>query len=332
VARIDLPPYPNGWFAVALSEELSPGDIVTRTYFGQELVIFRDQASTVAVLDAYGGAVGDGCIRCPFHGWEFSLEGRCVGMPYGGRIPPRAHVRAWPVVEQDAVVLVWHDTDGTDPTWQMPSFGARNWSTARSMVRTVSSHPQEILENTVDYAHFRFVHDTHAVEPVSEITIDGPTFEVAIASDPDAVTEAFRLHGSLEVAGSTFCHGPGLAAATIGSPGAGLPALQRLYATPIDGARVDLRGVVTIEAATTSDLAGAEEWAELIAPPVFENWDKDIAIWEHKRYRPRPVLNTSERAIPVFRRWYAQFYNDDTDRFATPPAAVPGSESTVPVS
>ena len=319
MARIDLPPFPNGWFAVALSAELAPGDITTCTYFGEELVVLRDQAGTVAVLDAYcphlgahlghGGTVGNGCIRCPFHGWAFSLDGACIEMPYGGRIPPKAEVRSWPVMEQDGVILVWHDAAGADPTWFMPSFTDRRWTSPRAMLRTVCSHPQEILENTVDYADFRFVHQTHIVRPLADVKVDGPTLEVVIASDPDAVSEAFRLTGSLEVAGSTFCHGPGLAAATIGSPDGGLPTLQRLYATPLDGEHVHLRGLVSVQ--IEEDPVSAEEWADLIAPPVFENWDKDIAIWQYKRYRQRPVLNSSERAIPVFRRWYAQFYAAD---------------------
>ncbi len=319
MARIDLPPFPNGWFAVALSAELAPGDITTCTYFGEELVVLRDQAGTVAVLDAdcphlgahlgHGGTVGNGCIRCPFHGWAFSLDGACIEMPYGGRIPPKAEVRSWPVMEQDGVILVWHDAAGADPTWFMPSFTDRRWTSPRAMLRTVCSHPQEILENTVDYADFRFVHQTHIVRPLADVKVDGPTLEVVIASDPDAVSEAFRLTGSLEVAGSTFCHGPGLAAATIGSPDGGLPTLQRLYATPLDGEHVHLRGLVSVQ--IEEDPVSAEEWADLIAPPVFENWDKDIAIWQYKRYRQRPVLNSSERAIPVFRRWYAQFYAAD---------------------
>jgi nitrite reductase/ring-hydroxylating ferredoxin subunit len=332
VARIDLPPFPNGWFAVALSEELAPGDITARTYFGEELAVLRDQAGTVAVLDAYcphlgahlghGGNVGDGCVRCPFHGWEFSLDGACIGVPYGGRIPPKAEVRTWPVIEQDGVILVWHSSDGGDPTWFMPSFGNRKWTYPRAMLRTVCSHPQEILENTVDFAHFRFVHETHMVRPVTDVKLDGPTLEVVIVSDPDAASEEFRLPGSLEVAGSTFCHGPGLAAATIGSPGVGPPTLQRLYATPIDGERIHLRGLVSVQ--SEDDPAAAEEWADLIAPPVFENWDKDIAIWEYTRYRPRPMLNSSERAIPVFRRWYGQFYTSDSHRLAAELAPAPG--------
>jgi 3-ketosteroid 9alpha-monooxygenase subunit A len=319
VVRIDLPPFPNGWFAVALSEELTPGDITACTYFGEELAILRDEAGTVAVLDAYcphlgahlghGGLVGNGCLRCPFHGWEFSLDGPCIGVPYGGRIPPKAEVRPWQVIEQDGVILVWHNSDGEGPAWFMPSFSDRTWTKPRAMVRTVRSHPQEILENTVDYAHFRFVHDTHMVRPVADVKVDGPSLEVVIVSDPEAAAVPFRLNDSLEVAGSTFCHGPGLAAATIGSPGAGLPTLQRLYATPVDGEHIHLRGLVSVQ--VEEDQAAAEEWADLIAPPVWENWDKDIAIWEHKRYRPRPVLNGSERSIPLFRRWYAQFYTSE---------------------
>jgi nitrite reductase/ring-hydroxylating ferredoxin subunit len=316
--RIDLPPYPNGWFAVALSEELDHGSLLNRTYFGKDLVILRDTSGCVAVLDAYcahlgahlgyGGVVGDGCIRCPFHGWEYSLDGVCIAMPYGGRIPPTAKVRSWPVAEQDEVILVWHDSEGSEPTWSMPTFHDQTWSRPRTMTRTISSHPQEILENTVDGAHFRFVHESHMVRPTSPAKIDGPTFAVDLASDPSAVVDSFQLDDSIELSGATMCHGPGLAAATIGVPGTGAPTLQRLYATPIDGERIDLRGIVTVQ--VDDDPAASEAWADVIAPPVIENWDKDIPIWQHKIYRDRPVLNGSERMILAFRRWYTQFYDD----------------------
>ena len=328
--RIDLPPYPTGWFAVALSEELEPGDNLACTYFGEDLVVFRDLSGTVAVLDAYcahlgahlghGGTVGTGCIKCPFHGWEFALDGTCVEMPYGRRIPPAAKIRSWPVAEQDGVVLVWHDPNGADPTWFMPTFADRIWSGIRTMARTIRSHPQEILENTVDCAHFRFVHETHVVRATSTAKIEGQRFEVTLVSDPTAVTERLRLDGSVELEGLTFCHGPGLAAASLGVPSMGMPALQRLYATPIDGERIELRGLVSVE--VENDAEAAEQWADLIAPSVIENWDKDIQIWEYKRYRELPALNSSERMIPIFRRWYAQFYSSDSRAATTEPAST----------
>ena len=39
--RLALPPFPRGWYAVALSDEVPVGGVLTRKYFGRELVIFR---------------------------------------------------------------------------------------------------------------------------------------------------------------------------------------------------------------------------------------------------------------------------------------------------
>ena len=316
---MNLPPYPIGWFAVALSEDLAPGQVLSRQYFGEDLVIFRDTAGVVTALDAYcahlgahlgrGGTVGDGCIRCPFHGWEYDSNGICVSMPYGKRIPPAAKVRSWPVSEQDDVILLWHHPNGTEPNWTMPTFAEKEWTSPRTMSHVITSHPQEILENTVDYAHFRFVHESHMIRPVGDVEFVGPTFEFPIVSDPGAVAEDLRLENSVELAGRNMGHGPGLAAASIGVPGVGLPALQRLYATPIDGTYVELRGLVNVEC-SSEGVEAAEQWADLIAPPVIENWEKDIPIWESKRYWARPALNSSEKSILAFRRWYSQFYGE----------------------
>lgn len=320
--ELNLPPFPIGWFAVAFSHDLKPGEAVARKCFGSDLVVFRDPDGQIGVLDAYcphlgahlghGGVAEDGCVRCPFHGWKFDRDGTCVDMPYGNRIPPAAKIRPWHVVEQDSVILVWHHPDGAEPTWSMPSFDDRKWSTPRTMLREIDSHPQDILENTVDCAHFRFVHQSHIVTPVQEATVEGQTFEVRVVSDPGAVSDDFKLEGAVELAGTTFCHGPGLAGATLGArgEGMGLPTLQRLYATPVDGTVIELRGVVTTEV-EGGDADASEQWVDLIAPSVIENWDRDIPIWAYKRYLERPALNNTERLIPVYRRWYAQFYELD---------------------
>jgi len=54
-------------------------------------------------------------------------------------------------------------------------------------------------------------------------------------------------------------------------------ALQHLYVTPIDG-----------------DPDVAERYAQVLAPAVFENWERDIPIWEHKRHQDRPALKSSD--------------------------------------
>ena len=314
MATQNLPPFPTGWFAIAYSADLKPGELKTTTFCGQEVVFFRGPSGCPAVLDAYcphlgahlghGGTVSDAGVRCPFHGWLWSPEGRCVDMPYGGPISPGAKTRSWRVAEQDDVILVWNGTE--TPTWSMPSFVDRTWTPARRMLRTVRSHPQEILENTVDLAHFRFIHGTHAMKVTAQPRQDDPIFEVLIESDPNAVAESFRLgKDAIQLEGSAFCHGPGLTAGSIGVPGV-FVGLQRLYATPIDGEHLELRGVVSLQIA--EGLESGDDFADVIADSVFAQWDNDIEVWDTKRYLAKPLVNRSESLIPAYRRWYQQFY------------------------
>ena len=83
-------------------------------------------------------------------------------------------------------------------------------------------------------------------------------------------------------------------------------ALQRLYATPIDDEHLVLHGMVNVGA--LDDAKQTEVFAEQLSKAVFEQWDMDIPIWEHKVFRTEPALNETESAIPVFRRWFQQFY------------------------
>ena len=93
-------PIPSGWFAVATSDELAPGGVLARHYFGRELVVFRTEGGAPGVLDAYcphlgahlavGGRVEGESLRCPFHAWEFATDGACRAIPYAKRIPPNA--------------------------------------------------------------------------------------------------------------------------------------------------------------------------------------------------------------------------------------------------
>ena len=46
-------PIPNGWYAVAVSEELTAGTLDRVHYFGQELVVFRTEAGEASVFEAY---------------------------------------------------------------------------------------------------------------------------------------------------------------------------------------------------------------------------------------------------------------------------------------
>jgi len=118
-------PFPDAWYAVALSAELAPGAIVDVTVCGRSLVVFRPRdGSAPAALDAYcthtgshlahgGGRLeADGCVRCPFHGWCFDSKGHLVRTETGDAPPKGADLRAWPVLERNGVVSVWMAASG----------------------------------------------------------------------------------------------------------------------------------------------------------------------------------------------------------------------------
>src|SRR5690606_27736715 len=97
VDRPEPPPVPNGWYVAAGSNELDAGERMPFIAVARELVVFRGVDGVAHVVDAHcphmgahlgGGAVVGDTLACPYHGWRFGGDGRCVDIPYSeGRIP-----------------------------------------------------------------------------------------------------------------------------------------------------------------------------------------------------------------------------------------------------
>ena len=85
----DGPPlYPSGWYTAAFADEISPGEVATRTFMGREIVLYRTMSGELHAAEAYcphlgahlgrGGKVRGETIECPFHTFRFSADGKCV--------------------------------------------------------------------------------------------------------------------------------------------------------------------------------------------------------------------------------------------------------------
>ena len=117
------PPFPFGWFAVAFSHELRGGGILTRRFMDREIVIYRTTSGLACAIEAYcphlgthfgyGGEVQGEELRCPFHGFRFSVDGSCVYSPVGDP-PPAARLGRLELREIHGVILVWHGPPGHD--------------------------------------------------------------------------------------------------------------------------------------------------------------------------------------------------------------------------
>ncbi|MBL8919613.1 MAG: aromatic ring-hydroxylating dioxygenase subunit alpha [Myxococcaceae bacterium] len=82
--------FANVWSPVTLAKRLGKTPLPVR-FAGENLVFFRDQQGVAhALLDrcphrgvklSLGKVTDDGCLRCPFHAWEFDGQGRATHIP-----------------------------------------------------------------------------------------------------------------------------------------------------------------------------------------------------------------------------------------------------------
>jgi 3-ketosteroid 9alpha-monooxygenase subunit A len=76
----NLSPFPSGWFAVGSVADITAGQIKTLSYFGRELIAFRNGENKICVLNSYcvhlgaqlgvGGRLENDSVICPFHSWK----------------------------------------------------------------------------------------------------------------------------------------------------------------------------------------------------------------------------------------------------------------------
>jgi nitrite reductase/ring-hydroxylating ferredoxin subunit len=290
-------PVPNGWFIVAEAKDLLPGEVRSLYLFGRDVVLYRTAGGEPRMVDAHcphlgahlgvGGKVEGECLRCPFHGWSFGEDGQCVDIPYSdsNHIPSKAHARSYPTLERNQMIWAWHHAEEGEPFYDVPEveeLSSDDWTDYDIREFEIAIACQEMAENNVDFAHFRYVHGTDGI-PEDEFHVDG-TYKRAVGQGGNFVREGYGLGlGVLRVKGwVTFLSST----------------------TPIDEENVLVRWVFT------APKANGEQTVKEAADAFCAGVSQDIPIWENKVYRPRPVLTKSEKYILEHRRWSRQFYSD----------------------
>lgn len=299
-------PIPFGWFSLGRVDELPADDVVATSAFEEELVVWRDHTGERRVSGAWcphlgahlghGGRVENDCLVCPFHAWRFGADGLNTEIPYADRPNRKARLRTYPTMVRNRHLMAWrHPDPAVEPMWDIPERLPDDPVECMRMDRRVRTAWQEIAENSVDMAHFKYVHGMGRVADVGELTIDGPLRTVRS-------TQAFHTpRGEFEgqIESNSYGSGMGVVEFTLMSTVTMITAVTALSTN-----EVDVRFTMYHEAG--DDLAakiGAGFGAE-----VVRQFDQDIVIWEHKRFEPSPALAPSEKPIVEFRRWAEQFY------------------------
>lgn len=311
-SRFPFTSFPKGWFTVAWSSDLKPGDVLPLHYFDRDLVLFRTESGQPRVLDAHcphlgahlghGGVVDGENIRCPFHAWEFGPDGACAKIPYAEKIPPRAKVACWPIIEKNGVVMVWHDEAGGAPDFDIPDVPFKSdpeWFDEEAHAEwKIASHVQELVENAVDQSHFLSVHSLSEAD-VFDMVPEGHHMRMhgrfVMAAGQDASKLEWNWHGL----SFGYVH-------TI-NPG-GLENCQLLMYTPIHDNLVHVRFTTIVNRVkndkfTRRVLHGTND-------ETIRLFNQDIDIWEAKIYRARPEIAQGDGDFMKYRRWAKQFYGE----------------------
>lgn len=315
--RYPFTSFPNGWFVVAQSSEVTTGVVKALKVFGVELVAYRSQAGQVLVTEAYcphqgahlahGGVVEGDNIRCPFHGWCFDgRSGACVDIPFATRMPPRAKLRTWPVRETDGVILVHYHQEGAAPSWEVPSVDDDTWSEPMHINYPLRTCCQEVLENSVDTSHLPSVHQSKRPGRYLPGTMEGPVAQHQLEVQWDGAY--IGAPGTeMDVQLSVRCFGLGMIYVDTHVAALGMTARQRIYVTPVDDENIVLRAVLQVK--KLPDPAATQMVAGMWRTGFETDFVKDFPIWENKIYRDPPVLSDADGPVLPFRRWARQFYS-----------------------
>lgn len=164
----------NNWYVAATSEDVTDKPHRTRM-IGADFVLFRDESGTLQCLSdvcchrggaLHRGQVVGGCIACPYHGWEFNGEGKCVKIPAMGddaTIPKRARIDAYPVEERMGLIWVFvgdqAEADRPEiPDWFQPFLDNPDWRISRYNYEWTDCNWERLCENSLDTSHPSFVH------------------------------------------------------------------------------------------------------------------------------------------------------------------------------
>lgn len=319
--------FARGWHCLGLTKDLGDGKPHSINAFGQKLVVFRGADGQLNVLDSYcrhmGGDLSQGTVKgneiaCPFHDWRWGGDGKCKLVPYAKRTPRLARTAKWPTLEQDGMLFVWNDPEGSAPPEQnyiprIEQAGSDEWTDWHWYTTVVNVNCREIIDNVVDMAHFFYIHGS---VPSHFKNI----FEGQIATqymngggrDDMQGTEGEKMLGSTSVASY---YGPSFMIddLTYHYPEADHKTILINCHYPIDANSFVLQYGIIVKKMAGVPEEVAVGTAHALGDWVKQGFEQDVQIWKNKARIDNPLLVEEDGPVYQLRRWYEQFYVDAAD-------------------
>ncbi|XP_051157642.1 cholesterol 7-desaturase nvd 1 [Leptopilina boulardi] len=293
------------------------------------------------------GLVKGECLECPFHHWLFRGDGHCENIPYSEKVPVNAKTKTWESCEVNHLIFVWYHAESDKPNWRpqpVEKISNGTWRYQGKNEFYINSHIQDIPENGADVAHLNSVHGPamflsdifpglmrHSWTDakwtpckndleIKEISAIDATISNGVVKkkncEPNEKHKAilhlkhslilFEKYKLLELSVKAMQIGPGYVELQLDSFWGPMYILQTV--TPVG----PMLQRVTHHMYSSRILG---PYAKIVIIGETFMFQRDIEIWNNKTFTKTPLLVKQDRAITEFRKWYSQFYSDNSPTF-----------------
>jgi len=163
----------NNWYVAASTDEIPRDRPLAVRMLGLDFALFRAGDRVVCLPDICchrggplsDGKLHDGCLACPYHGWQFDASGRCVHIPALGpevSVPKRARVDSYPTAEKYGWIWVFlgdlPESERAPIPDLLPEFDdPEHWRLVPYRFEAAANWVR-MEENSLDTIHTSFVH------------------------------------------------------------------------------------------------------------------------------------------------------------------------------
>ncbi|XP_023218903.1 cholesterol 7-desaturase-like [Centruroides sculpturatus] len=275
----EFPPvYPNGWIPLLESRDLPVGKCKPVTALGQQFVIFRGKTGKCFVLDAF----------CPHLGAHLGTDGKvhedCIECPFHG----------WRFAGQDGSCVKIPYAEKIPEVAKIKSWETLEQNGFIYLWHHAEGQPALWKPSVIPEVQNRLMRyrgrSEHIVNcHIQEVAENGADFIHLNYLHKFNVTSSTIPHPEnwwrfLQFTTKITC----------------LPVSEKTYYC------IKFKGNTTLKLFGISILNISFEIQEI---------EQDIRIWNYKMYLKNPIYMSEDKTIAKFRKWYSQFYSENSPRF-----------------
>ncbi|NIO09999.1 MAG: Rieske 2Fe-2S domain-containing protein [Deltaproteobacteria bacterium] len=159
------------WHPIAVAAELTEESPKKRVrFFGEDLVLFRlpdgshgllQEACSHRRASLYYGFIDPDGLRCPYHGWKYDVQGRCIEQPFerDPNFKNKVCHPSYPVEELSGLLFAYFGPPEKKPllpNWDL--LAHRDWPRKIEVQPVLNCNWLQPMENSVDPSHTRYLH------------------------------------------------------------------------------------------------------------------------------------------------------------------------------